>query len=268
MRTIAVTGGKGGVGKTALAAGIGIALSRLGHRVVVFDADLGLANLDVAMGIAAPFTVQHALDGVKTLGEITVEGPQGVRIVAGGSGIGKLIRTSRKRLMEFLSQISELAGSTDYLIFDTAAGVDSRVMTFLRSSDQVVLVVTPDPASIVDAYATAKVLFRNDPNAVVRVVANMVTNDEQGKKVFSVLQSTTKTYVNKELSYLGSVCKDEQVSYWTRRRRPFLDAEPSCAASHDVTALAARLSIRVGKESRSSLADRMMKAIDTEGLAA
>ena len=268
MRTIAVTGGKGGIGKTVLASGIGIALSRLGHRVVIFDADLGLANLDVVMGVEAQFNVQHALDGVKTLQEIVVEGPQGVRIIAGGSGIGKLIRTSRKRLIEFLSQISGLAGSTDYLIFDTAAGVDARVMTFLRASDQVVLVVTPDPASIVDAYATAKVLFRQDPNAAVRVVANTVANDEQGNKVFSLIQSTARTYLNKELSYLGSVCKDDQVSFWTRRRRPFLDAEPSCPASHDVTALAARLSICVGEDSRPSLADRMLNAFNEEGLAA
>jgi flagellar biosynthesis protein FlhG len=263
MMAIAVTSGKGGVGKTVLAANLGIALSLKGQRVVLFDADLGLANLDIILGIKAEFTLEHVLDHVKDLSEVMVEGPGGTRVVAGGSGIGKLLRMSRKRFHEFLQQMSQLDSSTDCLIFDTGAGAEAKVITVLRCADEVVLVATPDPASIMDAYATAKVLFRHKPDAFIWVVVNFVTDAAQAEKVFLLLQSSTRRFLGKGLHYCGAVRQDAQVAHWVRQRRPFLEADPKLPASRDVMALADRLIARPSHQSLQGVVERVRSAFDS-----
>lgn len=260
MKIIAVTSGKGGVGKTALAANLGIAFSLKGQRVVVFDADLGLANLDVLLGIKAEFTLQHVLDGTTSLPEALIEGPGGIRIVAGGSGVGKLLRISRKRLQEFLLQVAELESSTDILMFDTASGADAHVMTFARCADQVLLVATPDPASILDAYATAKVLLRHKPDAFIRVILNLVTEEAQARRVFSAMQAITQRFLDKDLYYGGCVRQDPRVTHWTRLSKPFLLAEPKSPASRDVAALAANLAVQPAERTGDSVAERIQAA--------
>ena len=241
MRTIAVTSGKGGVGKTNISANLGIALAQRGKKVVIFDADLGLANLDVVLGVSAKFTLPHVLNGSKSLLEALTDGPGGIRFVAGGSGVEALVNLNGVQLERFLSQLAELEADTDFLIFDTGAGIDGTVMTFLQAADETLLVVTPDPASITDAYATAKGLFSYHPNASVRVVMNMVHDEVQARGVFGKLKVVVSQFLNKNLLFGGFIRQDSLALEQIRRRQPFVIAAPESRAAEDVRALVANL---------------------------
>jgi flagellar biosynthesis protein FlhG len=241
MRIVSITSGKGGVGKTNMAANLGIALSQLGNRVVLFDADLGLANLDVILGTSAEYSLHHAIDGNLCLSEVIANGPGGIRFLSGGAGVSKLINISKKRLQNFLQEFAQLESTTDFLIFDTGAGVDGRVMTFLRAAHEVVVVVTPDPASIADAYATMKVLLRLKPEANIKVLMNQVDCERQAEAVYRKLNDIAGHFLDANLSYLGSVRHDAEIGQWIRLRQPFVLAEPRLNASKDVVALAKKL---------------------------
>ncbi|HZH97464.1 MAG TPA: MinD/ParA family protein [Fimbriimonadaceae bacterium] len=241
MRTIAVTSGKGGVGKTNLSANLGIQLVARGMKTVIFDADLGLANLDVVLGVRAQYTLQHVLSGERQLKDLVTGGPGGVKFIAGGSGVEALVNLSGVQLDRFLTQMAEFERFTDILIFDTGAGIDGTVMTFLQAADEVLLVATPDPASMTDAYATAKALFVRKPDAVIRLVLNMVTDEAHAKAVFTKLQTIAQQFLGKNLIYGGHVRHDPKALQWIRKRQPFSFADPNLVASQDVKAIAASL---------------------------
>lgn len=257
MRTFAVTSGKGGVGKTNLSANLAIALAQRGLRTLVFDADLGLANLDVVLGTRAPHTLQDVIAGEKRLLEIATPGPGGIQFVAGGSGVQALVNLAPAQLDSFLCQLSELEECMDVLIFDTGAGIDNNTMTFLEAADDVLLISTPDPASITDAYATAKTLFARKPNAKVHVVLNMVSDETQARAVYAKLFSITQQFLEKSLTYAGMVRNDPHAVAWIRKRQPFLLAQPNLAASQDVARLAANLLGKQHTPSAESLVDRL-----------
>ena len=245
MRIVSVTSGKGGVGKTNLSANIGIALTQLGLRVVLFDADLGLANLDVVLGTSAQYSVHYALDGSMTLSEVIANGPGGIRFLSGGSGISKLLNVSRKRLQNFLLELAQLENSTDVLIFDTGAGVDQRVLTFLRAADEVVIVVTPDPASVADAYATIKVLLRNKKDANIQILMNQVEHERQAEAIYRKLNDIAGHFLEANLSYTGSVRQDGEIVPFIRARQPFVLGDPRLKASRDVVDVAKAIGKRV-----------------------
>ena len=209
MRTIAITSGKGGVGKTSIAINLGCALSEAGKRVVLFDADLQLANLDVALGIEAEYSLQHVVSGELSLTEVLTPGPMGMRIVTGGSAVTSLMHAGPQRLAKFMGQLDDLAKTTDFLIFDTAAGLDNRVFAFLKRADEVLVVLTPEPTSVTDAYATIKVLFRRKPDATVRALVNRATSEAVAKATYKALKTTVHNFLDRDLLYAGSVCRDE-----------------------------------------------------------
>lgn len=235
MKVIAVTSGKGGVGKTNFSANFAISLSQFGHNVVLFDADLQLANVDIALGITAQHTLSQVVNGEMSIREILANGPGGIKVAAGGSAVHKLMTAGPKRTAQFFEQIEDLRDVTDFLIYDTAAGLESRVTRFLEQSDEVVLVTTPDPTAITDAYATAKVLFKKNPDAVVRVVVNMVRSEEEAIAIYGHLNRICKTFLDQELFYLGFVRWDQQASIATRQRRPITISAPQADAARDIT---------------------------------
>lgn len=249
MRVIAVTSGKGGVGKSSLSANLAITLAAKNRRVVVFDADLGLANLDVILGVNPRFTLEQVVSGERTIPEVLFDAPGGIRIIPGGSGVSTLVQLSGPQLDRFLSELNTLAGETDYLIFDTGAGIDDSVMTFLQAADEVLLVVTPDPSSITDAYATAKTLFSRQPAARVRVVMNAAESEEHARLVFDRLSQVAQQYLGKSMEFAGWVRHDPTVVRCARRRQPFVLAEPQCGASRDVGRIAENL-LGIGGEKR------------------
>lgn len=241
MEIVAVAGGKGGTGKTTLTANLGAALAENGYRVVLFDADLGLANLDVILGVKSDLTVHHLVEGLAGFEDVAVETPFGLRVVVGGSGVGSLLRLSRKRLERMLERARELETSTDILIFDSASGADARVMTFLAFADTVVLVTTPDPSSILDCYSTAKVLFRRRRDASVNILVNRVRDQAEGTRVFEVLRSAMLNFLRKEPAYLGSVREDRRAAEITRSCGVFVVHDPALPASEDISMIAGTL---------------------------
>lgn len=241
MRSFAITSGKGGVGKTSISTNLGISLARRGKRVLLFDADLGLANLDVMLGVKPKATLEQVISGQVRLAEAVTEGPGGVRFIAGGSGIDALVHLNERHLNMFLAELTALETEFDLLLFDTGAGVDDGVMTFLQAADEVVLVVTPDPSSLVDAYAAAKLLWAQSPNAKVRVVANMVSGEAEARSVHARLYSIAKQYLDKAPQYGGCIRMDPRAAACVRRRRPYVLDDPNCAGSRDIEAVATAL---------------------------
>jgi len=238
VKTIAITSGKGGVGKTSLSSNLSIALSQFGQNVVLFDADLQLANVDVALGIQAEHTLRDVVNGDVTLKDSLAVGPGGIRVAVGGSAVAKLMNAGPKRMGAFFEQVEGLSESTDFLIYDTASGLENRVTAFLQRSDEVILVTTPDPTAITDAYATAKVLFKKQPEAVIRVLVNMVNSPEEAYGLYGHLNSVCKRFLDKELHFLGHVRADSRAAHATRVRRPVMVQYPDSAAALDVIEVA------------------------------
>jgi len=241
MRTIALTSGKGGTGKTCVAANLGIALAAQGHRVVVFDADLQLANLDVALGIKAPYGLQHVVNEERSLRDILCPGPGNIRVVTGGSAIPALMSAGPKRMGTFLRQIEDLAHDTDFLLFDTGAGLDSRVFTFVGFAQQAILVTTPDPTSVTDAYATVKVATRRAPATEFGLLVNMVSEMKDANGVHAALARVCESYLGVTLPLLGYLHADDEVAAATRKRQCFVLTAPRSRAAREMNALAISL---------------------------
>lgn len=238
MNTISITGGKGGVGKTSISCALATALAEAKRRVVLFDADLALANVDVVLGIHSEFTLQHVLNDEKTLREILHEGPGGIKVVTGASGVGTLITAGPKRLRKFLSQVHAVETDTDTMIFDTGSGIDRRVLTFLKVANDTIVVVTPDAASLTDGYATIKQLLRTQKDARVHVVVNMADDEAEAKRAFDALNMIASRFLRQDLSYIGFVRRDPIAAKCIRNRKPFMTAAPDCDAAKDIRKIA------------------------------
>lgn len=259
MKVLAITSGKGGVGKTTLSANLAIALAGRSQRVTVFDADIGLANLDVMLGRPAKGTLQEVISGAKSLKDVIEDGPGGIKFVGGGSGIETMINLTGRAGDAFLRDISDLEKTTDYLIFDTGAGIDANVMAFLTAATEVIVIITPDPASLTDGYATAKAIITSDPNVNVKIIMNMVDDEAQARAVFAKLTSISQQFLGVPLGYAGYVRADARAAKCVRQRKPWMLGDPQAPASKDVDRIAATmLGEYVSAHSeQSSFADRL-----------
>src|SRR5579871_4778023 len=270
MKVIAITSGKGGVGKTSLSANLAIALAGRDQRVTVFDADIGLANLDVMLGCKPKGTLQEVISGSKSIADVIEEGPGGIRFVGGGSGIETMINLTGRAGDAFLREINELEKSTDFLIFDTGAGIDANVMAFLTAAHEVLVVVSPDPASLTDGYATAKAISTSDSKVKVKILMNMVDDEAQGKAVFARLSSIAQQFLGKPFGYAGHVRNDPKAAKCVRQRKPWMLVDPNTPASRDTDRIAAQLlGESVSHEAEIiSFADRLKSLFARERVAA
>lgn len=240
VRVIAVTGGKGGVGKTSVSVNLATGLAAAGRRVVLLDGDLGLANVDVLLGLSPRYTLAHVLAGERTLDEILVSTRQGFQIVPAASGAADLAALSAGGHLGLVQAFSALAARLDVLLVDTAAGIAPGVLQFAQASQHVLVVVTDEPASLTDAYALIKVLSRDHGVSRFRVVANMSRGPGEGERLFRKLTAVTGRFLDVILEYVGEIPEDEHVRRAIRVQRPVLDAYPGSPAGRAFKKLAAR----------------------------
>jgi flagellar biosynthesis protein FlhG len=240
-QVIAITSGKGGVGKTNIVANLGYTLTQLGRKVLIFDADLGLGNLDVMLGIAPRFNLSHVISGEKEIGDILIDGPGNMQILPAASGIQALTRLTPDQKRQILADLDQLIAPMDILLIDTAAGISSNVLYFNVAAQEILVVVCPEPASITDAYALMKVLSINHAQNNFCLLVNQVQSAEEGHDVYRQLSMVTDKFLNISLEYMGFVLTDKNLTRAVRRQRVASEMFPQTDASQCFAELARRI---------------------------
>ena len=238
VRVISVTGGKGGVGKTNVSLNLSIALSELGQEVMLLDADLGLANVDVLLGLRPMHNLSHVLDGSVELSNIVLEGPAGVRIVPGASGLQRMAQLSAPEHAGLIQAFGEIGIGLDTLIVDTTAGISETVVAFTKASQEIVVVVCDEPASLTDAYALIKVLHREHQRDRFRVVCNQCRGPAEGRTLYTKLLRVCERYLDVTLEFAGQVPYDEYLRKAVQMQRPVVHAYPASPAGQAFKKLA------------------------------
>lgn len=241
VKVIAVTGGKGGVGKSNVSVNLSIALSQLGHRVMLLDADLGLANVDIMLGLKTKFNLANVLDGECELKDIIVQGPHGLQIVPASSGTKSMAELSSIQHAGIIQAFSDIGHDIDYLIIDTAAGITDMVVNFVQAAQDVLAVVCDEPTSITDVYALMKVLNKDHNIVRFHVLANMVKTSQEGRDLFATLSSVCNRFLDVTLNYLGSVPFDDNVRKAVKKQKPLVDAFPRSPASIAIKSLSKKV---------------------------
>ncbi|RJP22004.1 MAG: MinD/ParA family protein [Candidatus Abyssobacteria bacterium SURF_5] len=240
-RVITVTSGKGGVGKSNVVINLAISLSRLGKRVLIIDADLGLANVDVLLGLKNRFNLQHVLDGHMKLKDILVFGPAGIKVIPGSSGIPHVANLNTRKRHEFIMSFREVEGEADIILIDTSAGLTRNVIALAVLADEILLVTTPEPSAITDAYAMIKVLQSEKPEAKIQLVVNMASTEAQALEVAQRVAQVSRQFLNFQLVILGGVPNDPCVPKAVMRRQPWAELFPRAAATRAIKQIAAKM---------------------------
>jgi flagellar biosynthesis protein FlhG len=241
VQVIAVTSGKGGVGKTNVVANLAYSLCRLKRRVLILDADMGLANLDVLLGLIPKYTIHHILMGERTPEEIMIEGPGGMKILPASSGIQELAELTSQQRMALLAQLETLNDHTDVLLIDTAAGISSNVMFFNTMANEIVVVVSPEPTSITDAYAMIKILATRYGEKCFHLLVNFVGNEGEALEIYRHLSMVTERFLNLSIRFLGFIPVDVHVQRAVKEQRAVTELFPNCSASRSFLTLAERI---------------------------
>ncbi|HUH36319.1 MAG TPA: MinD/ParA family protein [Spongiibacteraceae bacterium] len=226
VQVIAVTGGKGGVGKTNVAINLSVCLAQMGRRVALLDADLGLANIDILLGLNPRHTLEDVLEGKCALIDVMVQGPGGIRIIPASSGIQHMAQLGAAEHAGLIHAFSDISEQIDVLIVDTAAGISDSVVSFVRAAQEVLVVVCDEPSSITDAYALIKLLNRDYGLVRFRVLANMTRSPQEGKNLFNKLTQVSERFLDVTLQYVGAIPWDETVRKAVQRQKAVVDIAP------------------------------------------
>lgn len=241
-RVIAVTSGKGGVGKTNIVLNLGFALGKFGKKVLILDADLGLGNLDILLGIAPRYNLSHVLNGEKKINEIIVDGPGKLKILPASSGIQELTRLSESQKKVLSKELEKVVSFFDILLIDTAAGISSNVLFFNLSAQEIIVVVTPEPTSITDAYALMKVLSVRYKEDNFKLVVNSVGSSAEADEVYRQLNLVTSKFLNITIEYFGCVLTDKNIKNCVKKQKVVSEWAPFTPASLNFTVLAEKIS--------------------------
>jgi len=242
MLVMAITSGKGGVGKTNVVANLALSLSMLNKRVLVLDADLGLSNIDVLLGLKPEYNFSHFLAGNKTLDEIITEGPGGMRVLPASSGIQEITELDEEQRLRILNSFDGIEDRYDALLVDTGAGISSNVMYFNVATQMSIVVVTPEPTSITDAYALMKVLSIKHGRKKFQLLVNCAHSEQEAIRVFENLTTVAGRFLNISIGYLGHIPVDENIPKAVRQQKAIVEIYPSSAASKKFKELALKIS--------------------------
>ncbi|HZR84505.1 MAG TPA: MinD/ParA family protein [Candidatus Binatia bacterium] len=240
-RTIAVASGKGGVGKSNVVANVAIALARRGQRVVVLDADLGLANIDALLGLEVRATLREVLAGSCRVADTIVEGPAGVRFVPAASGYEEMTRITPEHAMRLLEEFEELEAASDFVLVDTAAGISANVLFFAAAAHEALVVLTPEPTSLTDAYALVKVLATRYAARRLDVLVNLARDRAEAERTFGQVARVAERFLGVDLRWRGWVPWDAEVGEAVRRQRALLEFAPASPAARALDAFAAEI---------------------------
>lgn len=244
-RVITVTSGKGGVGKTSLSVNLAIQLQRLGKKVVIMDADFGLANIEIMLGIRPKYNLADLMFRGKSIHDIITYGPEGIGFISGGSGINEMANLTRDQVFQLIQKMNDLDQLADYIIVDTGAGIGDSVLEFVAASSEVLLVATPEPTSITDAYALLKSLNRNSSykpgKTVVKMIANQVRDRKDADELFDKLGGVVNKFLNIDIEYMGAVPYDSNMQKAVMRQQPISMASPNSVAAKSVEQMARKL---------------------------
>ncbi len=245
-RTITVTSGKGGVGKTNLAINLAIAGAATGKNILVFDADLGLANIDLLLNVRTPYNLSHVIRGERCLLETIVQAPGNIQIVPGVSGLSEMADLSDDQRDALIRNLEQLESAADVILIDTGAGISKNVINFALASDETLVVSSPEPTSITDAYATIKTLALHGDHGPIRLVVNMATDAAEGERVLEQIVRVCQDFLGVYVEKAGWVLADPTVGTAVRRRSPFLLEYPHCAASTSLKKVARNFFVAAG----------------------
>lgn len=240
-RFIAITSGKGGVGKSMITANLALALARLKKRVIIIDADFGTANQHILFDTYGRYNLSHVLNSKVGIEECCVSHSSGVSIISGGSGISKLADLSAKQRNVLLEEFRKLEFMADYVLFDTSAGISKNVTNVAMAADEVLVVTTPEPTAITDAYAMIKTIATNDSSSIVKLVMNMALNKAEAEKISSKMAAVSRQFLNLYIERVGVVLRDEIVPRSVREKRLLMRAYPNSRPAQSIQSIAAQL---------------------------
>ncbi len=240
-RIICITSGKGGVGKTNFTINLALELSKLGNRIVIIDADLGLANIDVVLGAIPKYTLLDLIHNNKTIEEVMVEGPNNIKIISGGSGVTELVDMPLSSIEDLIGKLHSINDYADIILVDTGAGLSNSVLSFVLAASEVILVTTPEPTSITDAYAMIKTINLREKNKKIRLIINRVESVTEGDIAFEKLNNAAKRFLLLDLYKLGYIFEDISVIRSVKKQTPFTIEYPNSIVSKNIKSIAVRL---------------------------
>lgn len=241
IRVISVTSGKGGVGKTNVSANLAYSLSRLGKKVLILDADMGLANVDVVLGLTPKYNISHVLNGERKIRETLIEGPGGIMILPSASGIQEMADLSRGNKVTLMDELNSLNEDIDFMLVDTGAGIAGNVMYFNMAAEEIIVITTPEPTALTDAYALIKVLHQRHDKKRFKLLVNMVKSQGEAKEVYKRLFQATDHFLNLAIEYFGFILHDEKMQEAVRRQQALVEIYPHSPSGKCIAHLAEKL---------------------------